>query len=681
MVTVVEYLFSSIRDKPLDASDVTTLEAARSELARLRKVTYRVCDILNKTSLGAGETGGDPAPAAAAPKKKAHRVALMEDDSHKNYKKVTIPKTKEEKALIREAIGKNLLFKGLNQEDLDEFVDVFEQKRFKKGTTVIQQGDVGETFYVVQEGSLDIFINVGEGETATETQVGVPYGSGGSFGELALLYGSPRAATIRTGIDENCVLWEITRAAYKGLNFIIEKRLHDNKLKALKMVKMGEKNLGEILSNSQLESMALATQYQDFQQGDTIIREGESGDCFYMIVKGSVDVFVKSAGSGKVATLTEHKFFGEKALISSDTRNATCKAGTDVTCLTLTREDFNLMLGNFSDLISGKTKDDTSKLKKYERKKSAKTFDMEDLEKMRVLGEGAFGKVNLVKSKTSGELYALKAQSKAFVVENSQQEHLLTEYEIMRELDHPLVVKCYQAFQDSRYVYFLMNLLPGGELMDLLDSKKKFPEAWTKFYGASVVAGFSCIHEKKIAYRDLKPENLVLDADGFCHIIDFGLAKRCDKGKTWTFCGTPDYLAPEVIRGKGHDWGVDYWGLGVLLYELTHGYTPFYANDPTNTARKIIKGVFPMPSNFSKPLADIIKKLLVEQNKRLGRTQGGCNAIMAHPWFSGFDWDELLNRKIAVPSKPKLGDLEKLGKKDVNRHLADKSDWNPKFVE
>ena len=86
-----------------------------------------------------------------------------------------------------------------------------------------------------------------------------------------------------------------------------------------------------------------------------------------------------------------------------------------------------------------------------------------------------------------------------------------------------------------------------------------------------------------------------------------------------------------------------------------------------------------MPSNFSKPLADIIKKLLVEQNKRLGRTQGGCNAIMAHPWFSGFDWDELLNRKMAVPSKPKLGDLEKLGKKDVNRHLADKSDWNPKF--
>jgi CRP-like cAMP-binding protein len=679
MVTVVEYLFSSIRDKPLDASDVTTLEAARSELARLRKVTYRVCDILNKTSLGAGADGGGDSSATES-KKKAHRGALVEDDSHKTYKKVTVPKTRDEKALIKEAIGKNLLFKGTNPNDLDEFVDVFVQRRFRRGTTVIQQGDAGETFYVVQQGNLDIFINVGEGDNATETQVGVPYGSGSSFGELALLYGSPRAATIRTAVDEDCVLWEITRTAFKGLSYQIEKKLHDNKLKNLKMVKMGEKHLGDILSASQLESMALATQYMDFNKGDAIVREGERGDSFYMIVTGSVDVYVKSAGPAKVATLTEHKFFGEKALISSDTRNATCMAATEVTCLTLTREDFNLMLGNFEDLLSGKTKETTtSKFKKFERSKSSVAFNIEDLEKLRVLGEGAFGKVNLVRYKADGKLYALKAQSKAFVVENSQQEHLLTEYQIMRELNHVLIVKCYQAFQDSRYVYFLMNLLPGGELMDLLDSKKRFPEAWTKFYGASVVAGFSCIHERKIAYRDLKPENLVLDQDGYCHIIDFGLAKRCDKGKTWTFCGTPDYLAPEIIRGKGHDWGVDYWGLGVFFYELTHGYPPFYANDPTNTARKIIKGVFPMPSSFSKPLADIIKKLLVEQNKRLGRTQGGCDAIMAHPWFSGFDWDALLNRTMAVPSKPKLGDLEKLGKKDVRGNLAEKSDWNPIF--
>ena len=675
MVTVVEYLFSAIRDKPLDASDVTTLESARTELARLRKVTYRVCDILSKTSTG-GDAGGDSTPTDTK-KAKAHRQALVEDDSYKSYVKAVEPKSGQEKELIKEAIRKNLMFKDTKEEDLDEFVDVFVQRRFAGGATVIKQGDVGETFYVVQSGALDVYINVGEGDAATETQVGVPYGSGTSFGELALIYNCPRAATIRT--SEDCVLWEISKVAYKGLRYQSEKRAHENKLAALKLVKFGEKKLGDILSVSQLESMALATQYQSFEKGDAIVREGEQGDCFYMIVTGSVDVFVKSAGADKVATKNEAEYFGEKALLTSETRNATCVAADSVTCLTLTREDFTLMLGNFEDLLSGKTTEKKQSID-YGRSLSMVEFDLEDLEKLRVLGEGAFGKVNLVKSKKDGKLYALKAQSKAFVVENGQQEHLLMEYKIMKELNHVLIVKCYQAFQDSRYVYFMMNLLPGGELMDLLDSKRKLPEAWTKFYGASVVSAFSCIHEKKIAYRDLKPENLVLDVDGFCHVIDFGLAKHCDKGKTWTFCGTPDYLAPEIIRGKGHDWGVDYWGLGVFFYELTFGYPPFYANDPTNTARKIIKGSFFMPTGFSKPLADIISKLLVEQNKRLGRTQGGCSAIMAHHWFSGFDWEALLSRKMEVPHKPKLGPLENLGKKDSKPNKAAVSNWNPVFV-
>lgn len=170
----------------------------------------------------------------------------------------------------------------------------------------------------------------------------------------------------------------------------------------------------------------------------------------------------------------------------------------------------------------------------------------------------------------------------------------------------------------------------------------------------------------------------MLDADGYCYVIDFGLAKKCDKGKTWTFCGTPDYLAPEIIRGKGHDWGVDYWGLGVLLYELTNGYPPFYADDPTNTARKIIKGTFATPSNFSDALTDLIKKLLCEQSKRLGRTQGGAAEIVKHQWFSGFDWDALLAKEMKVPSKPNVGKLESLGRRDHPSHAPDCS-WNPEF--
>jgi len=185
---------------------------------------------------------------------------------------------------------------------------------------------------------------------------------------------------------------------------------------------------------------------------------------------------------------------------------------------------------------------------------------------------------------------------KAHIVENTAQEKLITEYRLMLELSHPFIVQCFQgkhflvhvmltlsslysnlsrshwypiwltllaeAFQCKKYIYFLMGLLPGGEVLDLLDEHKKFSEDWSRFYCGAVVLVFEYLHQQKIAYRDLKPENLVLDEEGYCVVVDFGLAKRCDRGKTWTMCGTPDYLAPEIITGKGHDWGVDYWALG-----------------------------------------------------------------------------------------------------------------------
>ena len=681
MVTIVEYLSSAIKGKPLDASDVATYEDARAELMRLRRVAYRVCDILNKTNVGAGQdSGADEEAESEKKEKKKHRQALKEDDAFKNYKKVTVPKSFDDRELIKSSIMKNPLFSGTSESGLGEFVDVFSKKVFTKGSTVIQQGDNGETFYVVDSGALDIFINAGEGKNQNEMRVGVPYGRGNAFGELALIYGSPRAATIRA--SENCVLWEITRTAFKGIQLQNEQKSHNLKLSELRKVRIGEQLLGDVMSASQLESMALATHPQSFERGHVIVREGEKGDVFYIITHGEVDVFKRSVGFAKICSLGAHSFFGERALLGSDTRQATCVASDDVQCLTLTREDFTLMLGNLEDLLSGKVAPVAEKKNASRPSTSAvsKTnFSIADLEVKGVLGEGAFGKVSLVKAKKDGKLYALKAQGKAFVVENGQQEHLLMEYQLMKELDHAFIVNCHQAFQDKKFVYFLMNLLPGGELMDLLDKHRHFPEAWTRFYGATVVTAFQAMHEKKIAYRDLKPENLVLDADGYCYVVDMGLAKKCDKGKTWTFCGTPDYLAPEIIRGKGHDWAVDYWELGVLLYELTHGYPPFYADDPTNTARKIIKGTYPVPPRFSKPFVDIISRLLKDQSKRLGRTKGGINEIMEHQWFSGFDWAALMERKMEVPSKPKLGDLESLGRKENSKERIPDSSWNPVF--
>mmetsp|Transcript_2149 Transcript_2149/g.4689 ORF Transcript_2149/g.4689 Transcript_2149/m.4689 type:complete len:374 (+) Transcript_2149:1216-2337(+) len=298
----------------------------------------------------------------------------------------------------------------------------------------------------------------------------------------------------------------------------------------------------------------------------------------------------------------------------------------------------------------------------------------------RLLGEGAFGKVILVKSKIDGKLFALKAQSKAHVIEKGAKDKLVTEFKTMCALNHPCIVECHQAFQDKKYIFFLLGLLPGGDILHLLQKYEKFPESWVRFYCGTVILVFEYIHQQKIAYRDLKPENLVLDENGYCRIVDFGISKKCDKGKTWTFCGTPEYLAPEIVTGKGHDWGVDYWALGVLLYELSHGNLPFHDENPTNTAKKVIEGSYSMPHHFTRQLVDLVSRLLTHESKRLGRTKTGVRGVRNHPWFSQIDLKALLNRELKVPWLPKLGNLEKLGTKDDGKWDAPDSDWKPNLV-
>jgi cGMP-dependent protein kinase len=687
MPTISEYLNKAIVNKPTDGSDMLTLEDARRELGKLRKVARRVCDVLDSVDAPPKhqQTNGVKfkSPSVLKEHSKTHRKALQMDQSFKAYKKVPFAKSDEQRALIKGAVQKNALFANSTDLELEEYIDVFVERNFKQNDTVIQQGDEGDTFYVVQSGSLDIFINVGEGSKKTEQHVGVPYGAGGAFGELALIYGSPRAATIRASAD--CVLWEISRTAFKGLQLQMEQRAYEVKITQLKKVKVGDKLFGEVLEPNELESMALATHYQQFKKGHAIVTEGEKGDVFYIITRGEVDIFKKSAGDVKIASLSVNSFFGEKALLNSDTRQATVVAATDVECLALERDEFVSMLGDLQSLLEGKRQTIADKAITptfhLQQPDSAVELTLNQVQIRRVLGEGAFGKVNLGKSVVDGRLFALKAQSKHHIVKLKQEEKVLTEYKIMRQLDHTFIVKCYQAFQDSQYIYFLMSLLPGGELMDLLDTKQKLPEQWTRFYAATVVMAFSCMHQQKIAYRDLKPENLVLDEEGYCFVVDFGLAKVCSKGKTWTMCGTPDYLAPEILRGNGHDWGVDYWALGILLYELTNGDAPFYADDPALTAKKIIKGEYVDPPHFSEELNDIISQFLCGQSKRLGRTMGGERKIMTHPWFAGFNWQALMDREMKVPYKPKVGKLEKLGRKDDGKWDAPVSNWSPVFEE
>ncbi|GFR97189.1 cAMP-dependent protein kinase catalytic subunit [Elysia marginata] len=194
----------------------------------------------------------------------------------------------------------------------------------------------------------------------------------------------------------------------------------------------------------------------------------------------------------------------------------------------------------------------------------------------------------------------------------------------------------------------LMEYVPGGELFSYLRSSGRFSSSAGNFYASEIIVALDYLHSKSIVYRDLKPENLLLDADGHLKITDFGFAKIVED-RTWTLCGTPEYLAPEIILSKGHNKAVDWWSLGILIYEMLVGYPPYYAENPFGIYEKIIAGKTEWPRHIDLVAKDLIKKLLIpDRTRRLGNMKNGSEDIKRHKWFKGQDWDDVLNRKLQV---------------------------------
>ncbi|KAI8976515.1 kinase-like domain-containing protein [Pilobolus umbonatus] len=287
--------------------------------------------------------------------------------------------------------------------------------------------------------------------------------------------------------------------------------------------------------------------------------------------------------------------------------------------------------------------------------KSARTsLQLSDFSIHRTLGTGSFGRVHLIQSKVNGRYYAMKVLEKSQVLLLKQVEHTNNEKQILHQVSHPFIINLWGTFQDSRYLYMVMDYVPGGELFSILKQSIRFPDHVAKFYMAQVVLAVEYLHSKSMVYRDLKPENLVVDAQGYLKIIDFGFAKVVPD-RTWTLCGTPDYLAPEVIQCKGYSKAVDWWSLGILLYEMLAGFTPFYDEDQLKLFEKIITGKVKYPAYLDPHAKDLIKKLLTSDlTKRYGNLKSGSEDIKRHKWFSGVDFDKILTKQIKAPYVPDL---------------------------
>ncbi|KAG5831332.1 protein kinase C epsilon type [Anguilla anguilla] len=302
----------------------------------------------------------------------------------------------------------------------------------------------------------------------------------------------------------------------------------------------------------------------------------------------------------------------------------------------------------------------------------AKRMNLDDFIFIKVLGKGSFGKVMLAELKGTDEVYAVKVLKKDVILQDDDVDCTLTEKRILAlARRHPYLTQLFCCFQTKDRLFFVMEYVNGGDLMFQIQRSRKFDEARSRFYAAEVTSALMFLHQHGVIYRDLKLDNILLDAEGHCKLADFGMCKEgiLNGVTTTTFCGTPDYIAPEILQELEYGPSVDWWALGVLMYEMMAGQPPFEADNEDDLFESILHDDVLYPVWLSKEAVGILKAFMTKSpNKRLGCVvaQGGEEAIKAHPFFKEIDWVHLEQRRIKPPFKPRIKT-----KRDVNNFDQD----------
>uniref|UniRef100_A0A3Q4I6Q9 cGMP-dependent protein kinase n=1 Tax=Neolamprologus brichardi TaxID=32507 RepID=A0A3Q4I6Q9_NEOBR len=490
-------------------------------------------------------------------------------------------KSHESQRLIRASFLRNDLLKHLDEGEIRAIIACMHSTTINQGCYVIQEGTAGTQAYVLEEGRLEMMKDGLKLLTVEPEDM---------FGELALLYNCTHTYSVSARTDSR--LWVVDRKSYQT-----------------------------ILMQSGLKRLSHSTHYAD---GDYIIRQGATGDTFYIISKGQVKCS---------ALILLRRSRG-------DIRAVSVIAAGEVTCLVIDRD---------SDV-------DPTLLS---------TSTLSDFQIICPLGVGEFGHVDLVQLKSKTKCpFAMRVLKKKLIVSCGQREHIQRESHILMETSCSFIVRLHNTFKDAERLYVLTEACLGGDLSNLLKDKGYLDEWSTRFYTACVVKALSFLHCQGVIYRDLKPEHVLLDEHGYAKLV-LQCLKEVEVGKkTWTFCGTLGYMAPEIISNKGHNMCADLWSLGVFVFELLSGRLPFSHSDPLKILTATIRGIdqVDFPKTISRSASSLIKKLCRceydNPSERLGSQRNGARDIQKHKWFEGFNWDGLCERTLTAPVIPKVRQIQ-----------------------
>jgi protein kinase A len=549
---------------------------------------------------------------------------------------------------IRGTLKKVGLFQSLPEQSISKFANALTRVRFEEGDRIVEKGEIGEVFYIIEEGSVKVH-DIGIGDSQSVDQM---LGEGEWFGERALLTGEARAANV-TALSNVTTLAMGRDTFEKSMGVLHSVMEHQEKLQSLKALPIfansdiTEQELAQLANLTSemcyVKGKKLAQAGKPYQHKCWIIRHGR------LLVYGETDTIYALEGG-------DH--FGDKSFLSDDpnhlsTHDAVCEE--NLTTWVFGKEDIESVVGDLRRLGQSSG---------YMKTKHEKTIRLRDLKKHRILGQGAFGRVWLVESNKTKTPYALKMINKRRLLDSHQEKSVIREKEMLSLLQHPFILYLVSSFQDEANIYLVLPLVQGGELFNVLQAKAATGKGLfnddAAFYSGCIVEALSHFHHRHIAYRDLKLENVMIDAEGYGKIVDLGFAKVV-VDMTYTFCGTPEYLAPEIIMSKGHDKAVDYWSFGVLLYELLVGRSPF--NIPGSKQMEMFKRIvmvkFDCPPLVNDDAKDLIQNLLVRrQADRLGNLLRGPVDIRMHPWFqkSQCHYKKLLKKELPAPWVPNVKD-------------------------